>query len=280
MIILTMSALPARAFLSEYITKQTDKLNALYGYRVGPGTPKMDRPILRVFSTDGCSSSPNSYFDKNFVECCVQHDIDYWIGGTREQKVASDNRLNQCIYQKTKSKEVADVYHGGVVLGGEAWAPNTFRWGYGWDRLRDYSPITKEEKTQAETLYGKDLVLLRQMVAANQFPIRWEVITLDSVSMISFYDDTLVYYFLQNNLKRNDVVTFGSKRAHGLTTFSYEIGLQSCAENRIVVRIDTRAFWKDIFKIDRGIHRMPWSDLQKYIVSVNDPSHCLQGPGK
>lgn len=235
MIILTMSALPARAFLSEYITKQTDKLNALYGYRVGPGTPKMDRPILRVFSTDGCSSSPNSYFDKNFVECCVQHDIDYWIGGTREQKVASDNRLNQCIYQKTKSKEVADAYHGGVVLGGEAWAPNTFR---------------------------------------------WEVITLDSVSMISFYDDTLVYYFLQNNLKRNDVVTFGSKRAHGLTTFSYEIGLQSCAENRIVVRIDTRAFWKDIFKIDRGIHRMPWSDLQKYIVSVNDPSHCLQGPGK
>jgi hypothetical protein len=80
------------------------------------------------FTTDGCSL----WIDGPWRQCCVDHDMAYWCGGTYAQRVAADRRMREC---------VADLGHPGIAggmyyvvrLGGGSWWPFGWRWGYGWD---------------------------------------------------------------------------------------------------------------------------------------------------
>ncbi|WP_216662021.1 hypothetical protein [Niveibacterium sp. COAC-50] len=42
---------------------------------------------LKPFTTDGCSSFPDGtpWQQTLWLDCCVKHDIAYWIGGTKEE---------------------------------------------------------------------------------------------------------------------------------------------------------------------------------------------------
>jgi len=91
----------------------------------------------------------------------VSHDRDYWFGGPKREREASDLRLKWCIEDtgwniawkythKAKSSRIKIhlmtaavivlVYHYalsrmmwvGVRIGGVGWLPTPFRWGYGW----------------------------------------------------------------------------------------------------------------------------------------------------
>lgn len=100
----------------------------------------------------------------SFTECCVEHDVAYWLGGTKEQKDKSDMQLKACMQNKLNPKfnkeisvSVAQTYYLGVQAGGVNFMPNSFRWGYGWNYVRPYTELTSEELTQAETFYGKKL---------------------------------------------------------------------------------------------------------------------------
>jgi len=94
------------------------------------------------FETDGCSGGMSKLWRKVFKtpppweECCVEHDYEYWLGGTWPQRLAADLRLAAC---------VADPRYGGgahpfwaiimflaVHIGGAALWPVPWRWGYGW----------------------------------------------------------------------------------------------------------------------------------------------------
>jgi hypothetical protein len=89
---------------------------------------------LRPFRTDGCTLSPD-YFGKH---CCVLHDLAYWLGGTREERLATDLRLRKCTCKK--SRLYSEIQFFGVRIGGHPYAPDflipnkEFRWGYGWDK--------------------------------------------------------------------------------------------------------------------------------------------------
>jgi hypothetical protein len=64
--------------------------SSLSGHMVGPTQTKFkgnsDEKILRPFTSDGCSSSPDGFEtkDKNpaWVDCCITHDTAYWLDGT------------------------------------------------------------------------------------------------------------------------------------------------------------------------------------------------------
>lgn len=260
---------------ASFLAIQTNKTNPLFGYSVGLHSENLDKPVLKTFSTDGCSQSPDSFLGKDIVHCCVQHDIAYWLGGTKRQKEESDQELNLCISQKTNSM-VGDAYKAGVSVGGSAGLRNTFRWGYGWDRLRDYSPITDEEMAQAEKLYGKNLILLRRMIDNRQYTVNVELLTLDIADVTRWHDDIIVYYFLKNKLNRRDIITYGQKMDLTSFSFYYIIKLQSCGESPIRIRLNRSRMVADVLELQKRIINMPWSELSKYIANVDDPGNCLK----
>ena len=82
-----------------------------------------------VFSGGGCSLFP----EFNYRHCCVEHDKDYFRGGTSKERRKSDNRLYTCV-KNTKgwqNKLIAPVMWMGVRVLGVSFLPTPFRWGFG-----------------------------------------------------------------------------------------------------------------------------------------------------
>jgi len=88
------------------------------------------------FTTDGCSEWP----DGSWVNCCVEHDIAYWCGGSCEDRERADTALRQCVAD-TGSEYMSTLMYLGVRAGGPPWYPAPFRWGYGWDWPRGYDRL-------------------------------------------------------------------------------------------------------------------------------------------
>jgi hypothetical protein len=78
------------------------------------------------FKTDGCSMWPNS----KWVDCCVEHDIHYWCGGSSEERRRADRELRDCV--RDYASRTASVMYVGVRIGGGPCQPFPWRWGYGW----------------------------------------------------------------------------------------------------------------------------------------------------
>lgn len=112
----------------------------LAGGCASPGT-------LRAFATDGCSLFP----DGEVCACCVAHDMDYWRGGTAEQRRSADAALRDCVAARSKGLLPRLMYRA-VRLGGTPWLPTGFRWAYGWGYGRGYEPLTPDEHRQAGQL--------------------------------------------------------------------------------------------------------------------------------
>jgi len=88
----------------------------------------------RAFTTDGCSASP----DRDWGDCCVEHDIAYWCGGSKEDRRAADRRLVACVEAKGHSKSWANFMRLVVGAGGQPQSPMPWRWAYGWSGIRGY----------------------------------------------------------------------------------------------------------------------------------------------
>lgn len=100
---------------------------------------KVDYP----FTTDGCSSPIRwlckqlSNFD--FVVACYEHDWEYWQGGTKRERLRSDNKFQRRIVAVSNLRfkhQVAAFYRRCIRLFG--WLPFSDRWswGYGWHQAR------------------------------------------------------------------------------------------------------------------------------------------------
>ncbi len=113
---------------------------------------------LSPFSSDGCSLFPDSFAmtEKDWCECCFQHDVAYWQGGTERQREDADIALKQCVLEKTGNKTLAKVMYDGVRLGGSPYFYNWYRWGYGWSYLDHsrgkYQALTDEQLVQVKRL--------------------------------------------------------------------------------------------------------------------------------
>jgi hypothetical protein len=82
------------------------------------------------FTTDGCTLSPNG----SWKECCIEHDIKYWCGGSSAERLNADRVLRSCVRKDSNSLNAALVFSG-VRLGGLALSPFPWRWGYGYNWL-------------------------------------------------------------------------------------------------------------------------------------------------
>ena len=113
-----------------------------------------DRASLQPFSSDGCSLFPDSSVitNKDWCDCCFQHDLAYWRGGTEQQRKYADLELKRCVFEKTTDIALADIMYEGVRLGGNPYFYNWYRWGYGWAYARKYTALTEQENTLAEKL--------------------------------------------------------------------------------------------------------------------------------
>ena len=80
-----------------------------------------------------------------WLDCCTQHDIAYWQGGTYAERLEADRNLKQCV-TALGVPEVALMMLTGVRVGGTPYLPTTFRWGYGWPYLRGYESLGDTEK--------------------------------------------------------------------------------------------------------------------------------------
>jgi len=107
-----------------------------------------DKTELSDFSSDGCSLFPDrSLIDaKDWCECCLEHDVAYWQGGTEAQRLAADEQLRECVLAKTDDPILAEAMFNGVRLGGSPYFYNWYRWGYGWSDRRTYQALTLEEQ--------------------------------------------------------------------------------------------------------------------------------------
>ncbi len=108
---------------------------------------------LKPFVSDGCSVFPDGTFEQKelWLSCCIQHDYDYWQGGTRQQRLNSDETLKTCV-AKVGQPEIAALMLAGVRVGGTPYLPTKFRWGYGWSYPKLYGPLSVEEQQQVEKL--------------------------------------------------------------------------------------------------------------------------------
>ena len=85
----------------------------------------------KPFTSDGCSLSP----DWEVLQCCVEHDMEYWCGGTKEERKTADQVFRECVEEH--SETVGTLYWIGVRGGGISYLPTPWRWGYGYKYLYD-----------------------------------------------------------------------------------------------------------------------------------------------
>jgi hypothetical protein len=112
---------------------------------------------IKPFTTDGCSMFPEGTEKQKdlWLTCCINHDLDYWKGGTSEERLRADQELKACVAQ-TGEPEIARLMLAGVRVGGTPYVPTKFRWGYGWPWFRGYGELSDVEWEQVkQRLSGK-----------------------------------------------------------------------------------------------------------------------------
>lgn len=88
----------------------------------------------------------------DWCDCCFQHDIAYWRGGTEAQRQQADEQLQSCVESKTGNGALAKLMYEGVRVGGSPYFPTWYRWGYGWKDNKGYQSLTEAEHGQANQL--------------------------------------------------------------------------------------------------------------------------------
>jgi len=86
----------------------------------------------------------------------VEHDVAYWIGGTREERSRADRELKVCV-EEIESASLARTMWLGVRAGGSPYVPTSYRWGYGWPFTRGYQEVSDEEAQHARSLRAPEL---------------------------------------------------------------------------------------------------------------------------
>ncbi|MFW6253809.1 MAG: FAD-binding oxidoreductase, partial [Chitinivibrionales bacterium] len=78
------------------------------------------RTTIKPFTSDDCSCWPEGYDQKRqWEECCREHDLAYWAGGSYQERLEADERLRECV-ERTGDSAVARLMFYGVRVGGTA----------------------------------------------------------------------------------------------------------------------------------------------------------------
>lgn len=99
---------------------------------------------------DGCSGMMSAFW-RRFLKkpppweaCCDEHDTDYLLGGTKQDRLKSDRRLRECV-KKMGYPGWAQIMYYAVRIGGHPISPFKSRWGFG----GKWTPRYKKEGEKA-----------------------------------------------------------------------------------------------------------------------------------
>ena len=90
----------------------------------------------KEFETDDCSGGMSWLYKKltkkrvPWADECVRHDIDYHAGGTSAQRLAADQTLMHGVADAGYPRWGLAMFVA-VRIGGVAWLPTSYRWGFG-----------------------------------------------------------------------------------------------------------------------------------------------------
>lgn len=106
-----------------------------YVCSLAPAQISDTRELPSDYVSDRCSMFP----DGDWGECCVQHDKAYFFGGSEKARRNADKKLFQCVRARggLNHRFISDVMWLGVRVGGIAFLPTSFRWGFGKDWRSD-----------------------------------------------------------------------------------------------------------------------------------------------
>lgn len=201
----------------------------LAGYTFTPGEKKTPFTLqLSPFATDGCTRYHDGTKENPTLwqDCCIQHDLKYWLGGTSNERKQADEELYECVKNKGEPG-TARVMYLGTRAGGGPLGNNTYRWGFGWNRVRNYGPLTSAEKEMAYEMYGDNLENLKKDIAENKYIVKVP----DSYELISpfpytFCEESVINY-LAPKLSHTATVTKSDAYQIG-ETYNVRIHLDIC----------------------------------------------------
>ncbi len=111
---------------------------------------------LKEFKTDYCTFYPNgSLFNRNaWKHCCLEHDIYYWVGGSKKRQFSVDLKLRECV-RSTGYDLIANMMYYGVRAG--HYSPVKIKYDWGWGRVeRDkFAPLLLKEELALKKLLLK-----------------------------------------------------------------------------------------------------------------------------
>lgn len=214
----------------------TFKLSALSGYLVGAKAKSLfndpQAPTLRPFTSDGCSASPDGIpltaNSQAWLECCIDHDLSYWAGGSKAEKTLADNTFRSCIEDKGY-KSVAYLYHKSVSVVPSAKTNFTYRWGYGWNYNRPYKTLTEVEKNKMTAMYDVENFndLLNKIKSAG-YPLIRSCHDIDSAFNKLDKREIWVYQHLNEKLQTNQRVEWAHWESQLGQNQIYVIKLDQC----------------------------------------------------
>ena len=165
----------------------------------------METNTLNRFETNECSSvylNSTTHMDvfgngtlshpNLFLDCCVQHNLDYWKGGTEIERFLSDKQLKICI-EDTKQLEIARLMYEAVREKGnlETLDDLKYYWGYGWRKKREYGKLSSDEQMQVGMLKPSQKDIMQRIdelrVSSKQSTVSEDTntLSLDTVATLS-----------------------------------------------------------------------------------------------
>ena len=186
---------------------------------------------LNPFATDGCTKYADGTKENPTLwqHCCLAHDAAYWLGGTEPERLKADQELYSCV-KATGDDSPARLMYLGTRAGGGPLGQNTYRWGFGWNRVRDYRTLTPEEMSMAYAMYGENLEVLKKEMSENKFPVTVpESYSYVSPFPYSFCEEEIINH-LSPLLSRTATVTKYDDFQIG-NTYVIKIGLDICDES-------------------------------------------------
>jgi hypothetical protein len=102
---------------------------------------------LNPFITDYCTMFVNGTREKPTLwkHCCLDHDMNYWYGGSENNMDTADLRLRSCV-TKVAGENWGNLIYKGVRLGHMSPIKNPRKWNWGWVSPRPEVELTPLEK--------------------------------------------------------------------------------------------------------------------------------------
>lgn len=127
---------------------------------VSHGAEELSKASLHKFVTDYCTYFPEGTPNKPnlWKDCCISHDLSYWVGGDKEDQDEADLRLKKCVTGKAGNFYGSLMYRG-VRMGHYSPIKNKYRWSWGWQiKDRVFQSLTDEEKTLVKQIVRKSKI--------------------------------------------------------------------------------------------------------------------------